>query len=463
MSLLPHALDPVDAPKRHPNAVRVPQVAAFVLVHVPLAILMRTVPLLGALHAIACVLVGVHVAARRPLRDTPLVVSYIVGSELLWRMTRAGVFWEFGKYAVSFVLVIALMRMKIKNNRVLALGYFLLLIPGAAITIGSVRFDLARMYISFNLSGPLSLCVCVLFFSNLQLRDADIRRIFIALIGPVMGMATLTLLSTATTAEIEFTNASNYATSGGFSATQVSPILGLGALFSILLMFERNLSWRTRLPLIALTIFFAVEAALTFSRGGLALAFASTLCASLYLVRNGRSRATLVVLAVLLFGVGKYLVVPRLETFTRGKFSQRYSSSDSSGRSLLANYDIQIFKENFVLGVGPGMATPLRRDLGHVGSAHTEFTRLLAEHGVLGVLALAFIVVLIARVLLTAKTPRARSLAAAMTVWVVLFLTIYAMRLAAPAFIFGIACAVAYSSARPRAGDHEMGLRRGTP
>lgn len=420
--------------------------------HVPLVLIMRAAPVMASLHAVVCVALGVGIAAIRPMRDVALVIAYIAGSEVLWRMTGAGLFWEFGKYGVCAVAVVALFRIRARRNRGLALGYFALLVPSTLLTLTAVDFDRGRQLLSFNLSGPLSLTLCVLFFSNARLNTDDIRRVFLALIGPVLGIAALSYFSiTGASSDIEFGNASNFVTSGGFGPNQVSAMLGLGLLFALLLLFERKLPWGLRAPLLALAVLFGVQSALTFSRGGLALAFAGASIAMVYLVRDRRTRITLLVVASLLFVVGREIVVPRLEEFTKGKLVDRYTSVDPSGRGNLANDDLEIFADNPLMGVGPGMATKLREERGHIGAAHTEFTRLLSEHGVLGGLAIIMLLLLCLRTVLDARTLTTRAFVGAMVVWFLLFLAIHAMRIVAPSFVFGLACGIARSSPQVQA------------
>jgi O-antigen ligase len=428
---------------------RIAPLAAFAGAHVVLALVMRVVPAVATAHAIACVVIGVGIAARRRIQEVAFVVAYIVGSEVLWRMTYASVFWEYGKYAISAVLFVALLRIRARRNRGLALTYLILLIPSALLTLLTLHFDLARQQISFNLSGPLSLTLSVLVFSNIRLTEDDLRTTMLMLIAPVIGIGTLAYYSTTTAVNLEFFGDSNSVTSGGFGPNQVSAMLGLGLLFALLLVLERKLAVRVRVPLLILAVAFAAQAALTFSRGGLTLAFAGAFAAVFYLVRDARTRVTLVVLGALLFAVATYIVVPRLEVFTAGKLSQRYTSIDPSGRGLMASFDLQIFADNPVLGVGPGVASGLREELGHGGAAHTEFTRLLAEHGVLGGLAIVLLFALAARTVLGARTLHARAFVVAMLVWVMLFLLVNAMRLAAPSFLCGLACAVTFASLPP--------------
>ena len=57
-------------------------------------------------------------------------------------------------------------------------------------------------------------------------------------------------------------------------------------------------------------------------------------------------------------------VAHQLDEFTKGKLGERYSSIDPSGRGKLAGFDLEIFVDNPLIGVGPGMGEDLRRDMG---------------------------------------------------------------------------------------------------
>lgn len=423
---------------------------AFLVAHAPLGVLIRIVPAIGILHQLACFSLGVGLAAIGRVRKATHVIAYIAGCEVLWRMTRSSIAWEFGKYAISAICVVGMLRVKVKRNIGLPVAYFALLLPSAILTFtGGDSAEEARQLISFNLSGPMCLMLCVLFFSNIRITQIDLRRMYFAIIGAAIGIAAVAYYSIRSVLEIEFINGSNRVMSGGFGPNQVSAILGLGVLFSLLLLFEKGLPWRLRAPLIGISVVLAVQAALTFSRGGLVLAFAALFGALLYLIRNRRTRVTLVIVGVLLAGVGKFVVIPRLEAFTKGKLSQRYTNIDSSGRTVIAGFDLEIFEDHPFVGVGPGMADDIRKDLGHFGAAHTEFTRVLAEHGILGLISELIMFLLMWRIFRATRLVSSRAAVVALLIWSLLFLLINAMRLAAPSFLMGVACTIAYSF-RPR-------------
>src|SRR3569623_2148867 len=238
---------------------------AYVIARVVLALEIHAVPALGELHAIVCLVIGVFIALRYPPRFVLYVLCYVTGAEVLWRMARSAVVWELGKYSVVAVLLVALVRMRPRRNRVVALLYLGLLLPSALLTFTAQDLGIARQLLSFNLSGPLSLALCVLFCSNTRLLETDIRPMFLTMLGPLAGIATLGVRALATHSNVEFVNASNYIAAGEFGANQVSAALGLGVLIALLVILDRRTSNVLRIPVGVIALFFADQSAITFS------------------------------------------------------------------------------------------------------------------------------------------------------------------------------------------------------
>jgi O-antigen ligase len=418
----------------------------FLGAHVVLALAVRTASAFALIHAVATMLVGLIIAATRSRRQVALVVAYMAASEVLWRMAHGIPLHEFAKYAVAAVIAISLLRFPPKHNRALAIGYLLLLLPSSYLTLSALDLDEARQQISFNLSGPLTLALCVLFFSRLKLGWHDARRLMFVVLGPVLAIATFSVISLLSHHNVEFKNGSNSAAAGGFGPNQVSAALGLGLLFAMLLVLQRKTRWRERLPLLALAALFAIQATLTFSRGGIGLAAAAVFVALIYLLRDRRSRIALFVVGITLAGFGYYVAYPALQSFTKGKLTERYTNTNSSNRITFAKYDLEIYRDHPAFGVGPGMATDLRDQLGLRGIAHTEFTRMFAEHGTFGALAFVLLVILAIRTMRRTDGLIPKALVGALLAWAGLFLAIDAMRLVAPSFVLGLACTIAYSS-----------------
>lgn len=417
---------------------------AILAVHIGIAFLLRPMPQIATLHAIAVGAAAcIYALSTKHVRRIGIAAAYIVGCEVLWRMSKATIFWEYGKYASAAVFAIGLMRIQSKSNRVLALLYFGLLVPSIAMSIMSLDGEEARQQISFTLSGPLAMTLAVLFYSNSRQTQSQQLATFWAFICPVVGIGALALVSTLTRSDIEFVNASTAATSGGYAANQVSAVLGLGLMLLLLVASDRRVSWPLRMGILGLAVPLGAQTILTFARGGIVLSFAG-MCAAVFILLRGSARTRLTALAVaLVIGVlGRFVIQPRLEELTQGELSVRYSESSSTGRNLLIDSELELFKENPVLGAGPGGGTAFRREQGlFEGASHTEYTRMLAEHGILGLLSIVCFIMLGVRAVRAAPTTEARAVALALVVWTTLFLSIYGTRLAAPSLAFGLAFA----------------------
>ncbi|NLJ48755.1 MAG: hypothetical protein GX428_04090, partial [Candidatus Atribacteria bacterium] len=146
-------------------------------VHIVLALAMKMYPILSTFHAILTGILGLLIVlfAQRT-KWLIIVTGYITGSEVLWRMTSADVFWEYGKYVISALFVISIIRYRIlyrlKISDIWPILYFLLLLLSVPLTINALGIGAdARNEISFNLSGPLSLFICVLFLSKVKINS----------------------------------------------------------------------------------------------------------------------------------------------------------------------------------------------------------------------------------------------------------------------------------------------------
>src|SRR5256885_1059564 len=133
----------------------------FFVLHLPLAFLMRQLPELARIHALATLVWGLWlcVGNNRSLQILQWV-AYMVGAEVLWRMCRAPVPWEFAKHAIWFVCLVSLLRSRSLSTSLLPVLYFGLLVPAAFISFVVLPLDEARQQVSFYLAAPLCLAVC---------------------------------------------------------------------------------------------------------------------------------------------------------------------------------------------------------------------------------------------------------------------------------------------------------------
>ncbi len=415
----------------------------FVIAHVPLALAMQYgTSLVTVFHAMIVAVAGIKWAFDGRLDRVAYVGAYITGAEVLWRMTNDRLFWETGKY--TMVLIFAISIMKSRGLRIpwIPAGYFLLLLPSALLTIAAFDAAEAQNQLSFNLSGPLALMVSATFFWDLKLTPAQRRRLMMAIVAPIAGIAAIALVGILTNPDIVFTTESNVQTSGGYGPNQVAAVLGLGALLLWLCLQEPGWQLSLRAVLFAGVVWLAAQSAITFSRGGVYGAVGGALLASIYLVRDNRMRMRLIGVPILIFLVGQFVLWPRLDEFTGGALTTRFQETETTHRGDISESDFELWTRNPMFGVGPGVSRFERIDQ---RATHTEFTRLVAEHGTLGALALLLLVAGTAQHLWRPGPSRQKALVAAMLGWSTLYMLNAAMRLVAPSFTFGLA----FSSSSP--------------
>ena len=148
-------------------------------------------------------------------------------------MRRADIPWEFGKYAVALILLVALLRTPRRRRSWMPIAYFALLLPSAILTFLKMDAAEARDQLSFNLSGPLALALCAAFFHSVRFTKRELRWVFVSLLGPVVSIGSIAAMKLAQFQPEEFGDDSNGSASGGFGPNQVSAILGLGILVAV--------------------------------------------------------------------------------------------------------------------------------------------------------------------------------------------------------------------------------------
>jgi O-antigen ligase len=410
------------------------------IAHIPLGILLYRSSALAFLYPAAVFLLGLYHAFRqdKKMEKVALFCAYLTGAEVLWRMAGSSIFWEFGKYSVAGIMIIALVRRRCWKFPTFPMLYFALLIPACFFTVLNNSPADAKDKISFNLSGPFLLFICCWFFSHLKFNWIQVKRLLVIITVPLISVGVSTLFYTVTAVDIQFGTESNFATSGGFGPNQVSSMLGLGVFLclSAYLLFKNT--FKDTIYFVILALFFAAQSVLTFSRGGMYNAVSALSCVILFQLGNLKQGAKRLFL-LLGFGVIFLLIVfPYLNDFTGGALQLRFEDTDSTGRVEIVDADLHIFSENPFMGVGVGEAKLLREIyFGKPVGAHTEFSRILSEHGMLGIIALFFLGIGFIQSLALQKVKLARALAIGALVWSCFFMMNAGMRLAAPSFLCG--------------------------
>jgi hypothetical protein len=411
---------------------------ALLAAHVLLGLILRNSGGLSAIHALAVLGCGVYFALTKPGSSRPAVLAaYVCGAEVLWRMTKASIPWEFSKYAMVLILGSALVANRRARIHVAALIYVLLLLPAAPKTL-EYGWTFAREMWSFNLSGPISLAVAAIYFHNSRFSRGELRQIFLGLLLPAISIASIASYGIATTPDIEFAGDSNFASSGGFGPNQVSAALGLAVFSTFLIVVQGVKPLGSAVVLGAALIGLIGQSMMTFSRGGLYGASMSAACASIFLLMSRAVRTRLLVsIPVAILGV-LLIVLPQLDRMTQGALSARFADTGTSHRDELVHVDLKLWQQNPIWGVGPGVSGIAHRSHGLPAAAHTEYSRLAAEHGLLGIASMILLVAMWCYLLFSDRSNYRRALVVGMGIWAFSFMAANGMRLAAPSFAFGL-------------------------
>lgn len=377
-----------------------------------------------------------------------MAAAYIAGAEVFYRMNGAMVFYETGKYAVILFLLIGMFYKGASSRTVPYWIYLLILIPGIVMASFTLDYDVVfRKAIAFNLSGPVCLGVSALYCYYKKINATQFNTVLIMLLMPIIANMAYLYFYTPSIGEalMSGTN-SNYAASGGYGPNQISAVMGMGAFLLSTRLFVIKHKLINIIDLIFLVLM-SYRALVTFSRGGVitALVCIAAFIFVLYLKQNGHGQVKLFrklgFLLLAIFSIWLYSAIK-----TEGLLSYRYTNRNTAGkleddittgRAELIETELQGFYENPVMGVGVGKAKEFRsEEAGAETASHNEISRLLSEHGLLGLTAI--LILIFVPILFWFKFKNNYYFLAFMAFW---FLTINhsAMRIALPAFVYGLA------------------------
>ncbi len=375
--------------------------------------------------------------------------AYYVGMEVLLRMTGGNIVWEAGKYGAALLLIVGLLSEKlIRPWPKKYLLYFTLMLP-SLLVIDFPDFGMGREEVSFNLSGPFLLTISAIYFYQRKLSGSEVVAIFRSTLLPLLALIMYLIIVTPNLEDIEFGTESNFQASGGFGPNQVSTVIGLAVFLLIVgLLLKAYLVKSFPVDLIFLVIFIARGLA-TFSRGGMIGAVIGGIILIGYtVIASKRSTAFVTVFSFLMFAGGVSLVVWNyVNEQTKGRLEYRYEGRNymtgkqreiTSGRTEIILNELDQFYKNPLLGIGPGMGSlKVTNRAGRPAHSHMEYTRMLAEHGVFGLIAL--LIMIIAPIIYIFKLPAVHwPLPMAIFVFVLFTLSHSAMRLAVPGFFYGL-------------------------
>jgi len=376
-----------------------------------------------------------------------MAAAYIAGGEVFFRATDGMVFYETGKYMVIIFLVIGMFFKGTSSKTTPFWLYLLILVPGIIVASITISYEADfRNLIAFNLSGPVALGVSALYCYYKKIKKEDFQKVILMLLLPLLSHMFYLYLYTPSLREGIISMSGNYAATGGYGPNQISSVLGMGAFLLVTRLFTVKNKWINIIDLILLGMM-GYRAVITFSRGGVLTAIISAIAfLAIFYYKQDRKEKAKTNFKIILLGVAilSIWIFSSIQTF--GLIDNRYASRNAAGelksdittgRVALLETELHAFYYHPFIGIGVGAGRAYREEnLGIEINTHNEISRLLAEHGLLGVIAL--LILIFVPILFWTKFKNNYYFLAFMAFW---FLTINhsAMRIALPAFVYGLA------------------------
>ena len=391
------------------------------------------------------------IKAKNKHNEAMMWAAYMVGAEVLFRMTKGLFFYELPKYSVLLFLFTGLIVEKRKHPvPVSYIIYTLLLLISIAFL--DIPFNESiRKAIAFNLSGPVLLGVSAIYFYRRKLSLDTLLRMLFIMVLPIISMLSLLFFKTRDISEIRFSSNANFSASGGYGPNQVATILGLGIFIFLIHLFFKKRIFSLFLVDVFFFIYVIYRGVITFSRGGMITAILAIGAFVFFYSIASKNKLQNLLKYALLSGVLLLALGVYTSYITSGMIINRYTNKNSAGiakkdistgRIKLFVTEMEAFFENPFFGIGVGGSKFYRQEkLNKLAASHNEVSRLLSEHGMIGILILMLLLgVSITHILNQPYLARA-FLSAFLIFW---FLTINhsAMRIAFPGFIYGLSVAV---------------------
>jgi hypothetical protein len=351
------------------------------------------------------------------------LLFYLAPFEMVCRMVQTSPFipYEIGKYITCALLIIGISQ--IYKGKSLGWLIFLFLVPGIIIGLNSgAKFH----NIVFNVFGLIDFSLGIVFFGGLYLskHKINIKEIVRLMVYALIVALIYAFILAPKYDDVNFDLTANFETTGGFGSNQVSTAFGLALFLLFYLWFTGNsfTGFSTKLDLV-LALFFLFQGLLTFSRGGIiggilgiVLLFLSVLVSRL---RISVHQQIIKAKRIILYSVPLFFVlILGANLLTKGQLLLRYQgesagtlagtkekdiNSLTTGRFDIFIGDVKLFEENSIFGVGVDQSRYFRNT--HEGVvAHVEFSRLLAEHGLMGLVIGCFLFSIIFSKLYLLKT-----------------------------------------------------------
>lgn len=418
--------------------------------HICIGFLIYAVPFTAKIYGYFIFIFGIYYIIKKQNRNNEALIAaaYVVGSEVVLRMTEGNPTYEISKYAVMVLILIGMYFSGFSRSAAPYWIFLMLLVPSVVLSTFVLNFDTnMRKAIAFNISGPVCLGIASLYTFRRRISLEQMNSILLSMGLPIITMMVYVTLYTPDLQDVITSTESNFATSGGYGPNQVATTLGLG----MFIFFSRIILASGTKLLLAVNLILALNITyrgfVTFSRGGMITGFMMIVLLLLFLYfksnYSGKVKLNYIMVMIVLAMTATWAYSSYQ---TGGLIDKRYANQDArgkakknrfTGREEIAQDEIAVFLENPIFGVGVGKGVEVRRLIkDDTPISHDEITRMLAEHGTLGVVAL----------LLLFFTPFFLYLENSFNMFLLCFMVFWlltinhaAMRIAAPAFVYALA------------------------
>lgn len=420
-----------------------------ILFHAVLGLLVYLVPFVVKIYGFAIYIFGVLYVIKKQNKQNEalMAAAYVVGSEVFLRMTGGNPTYEISKYGVMVFVFIGMYYSGFSKSAMPYWIFLLLLVPSVVLTTFVLNFDTnIKNSIVFNISGPICLAMASIYTYRRKIPLEQMNSILLSMGLPIVTCMVYLTFYTPRLQDIITSTQSNSAASGGFGPNQVATVLGLG----VFIFFSRTILESKTKFMLALNLLIAVNMSyrgfVTFSRGGMITGFLMIILLVLFLYYKSNFTGRVKLNYIMVF-IGIAMIVTWTYTSfqTGGLIDKRYANQDAAGRKKesqftgredVAKNEIDMFLKNPIFGVGVGKGVELRYEETGIGVlSHDEITRMLAEHGSLGIVGL--LILFFTPLFLYVENKFNMFLLCFLAFW---FLTINhaAMRTAAPAFVYSL-------------------------
>lgn len=396
------------------------------------------------------------------------MIFYLGSFDVIARMARTSPFipYELSKYLLLPLFVYGLFLAAKSWNR----GYLMLLMILPAFFYDFSGSTELSDLINYGI-GPLILALSVAYFTNKKMSmDILLTCLRMFLYTSLMALA-FAFIKTPDYDKIEFTLAANFQTSGGFGSNQVANVLGLGAIVMFIHFFyNKSLTGYRSLDLTILGLFM-LQALLTMSRGGVFTAILAAVAFIYFLPKTSSDQAVVKINKVrvfaylIVFGIVATGIFYYVDYISGNVLSMRYKGETigtqagvkdkslttfTSNRFDLVLSELEMWYDYPITGVGVGASKHLRPEYTSViTSSHTEFSRLVADHGLPG---LVYLIAWVSIYFFVNNKNRGVDRALLLTLFIVAFFTSThsAMRVFITPLMTGLSVCVIVAPNKPR-------------